>query len=278
MLLIDLDAQGSATAQFGIDADAEVTPDSCFAGWVSQKGERGPDTARRSIQRTYWPNIDLVPAGAALQSIEYDLVKELDQPKQEAAAEHPWYDHLRSFLATVEAGYDAVVVDCRPDVNMMMINSLHAATGVVVPVPMTMTDIASTGEFFRFLRSYTGEARKTISDGELRFDFLRLLATRFQATDGSQANLLHLFQGNFADIVLAEPMVHTALVGSAGLSKQTLYEWQPTDSRRTYERALDSLNRVNRAIAAEIEAAWRRDAERRAAPAPKTRGRRAEAA
>ena len=41
--------------------------------------------------------------------------------------------------------YNVAVVDTRPDVNMLMTIALHAATALVVPARLTMTDLASTG-------------------------------------------------------------------------------------------------------------------------------------
>src|SRR3712207_4418956 len=71
VLLVDLDSQGSATAQFGIDPSEEVGRRNSFVGWLTASGKRGQTSVARAIpQSTYWPTIHLVPAGAVLAEAE----------------------------------------------------------------------------------------------------------------------------------------------------------------------------------------------------------------
>ena len=108
-------------------------------------------------QATYWPSIELVPAGAILAQAEESLSRRSANGRLEPVL---YFDELASFLAAVSDRYDVAVIDTRPDVNMLMTIALHAATGLVVPARMTMTDLASTGEFFAHLASYVADFRK----------------------------------------------------------------------------------------------------------------------
>lgn len=252
VLLVDLDSQASTTAQFGLDPAAEVGLQNSFAGWVA-RGER-PVEARALCQRTYWPNIDLLPAGAALAEAEERLSQRATQGKAE---ETLYFEELSAFLAEVEAAYDVAVVDTRPDVNMLMTTALHAATGLVVPSRATMTDLASTGEFFAHLASYTGAFREAFGDG-LRIAFSRILVTAFDPTDRSQEALLHLLRERFGEMVLPEPFLHSRIMGTAGFGKETLYEYESTTDRAAYNRVLASAMAVGRAIEGEIWRAWGR--------------------
>ena len=63
VLLIDLDSQASATAQFGIDPSSEVGLEDSFAAWTNARDEGRLLAAKSICQRTYWPSIDLVPGG-----------------------------------------------------------------------------------------------------------------------------------------------------------------------------------------------------------------------
>src|SRR5271166_1123460 len=75
VLLIDLDSQASATAQFGLDPSSEVGVENSFASWTSARDEGRTISAASICQRTYWSSIDLVPAGAVLAQAEESLAR-----------------------------------------------------------------------------------------------------------------------------------------------------------------------------------------------------------
>lgn len=95
--------------------------------------------------------------------------------------------------------------------------------------------------------------------GELNFDFLRYLVTRFEPNDGPQAQIVGFMRSLFGDRVLTSAMVKSTAISDAGLTKQTLYEvGRENFTRATYDRAIESLNAVNGEIEALIHAAWGR--------------------
>ena len=86
--------------------------------------------------------------------------------------------------------------------------------------------------------------------GGLRYDFIRYLVTRYEPQDGPQTKVVALLRNLFTDHVLTSPMVKSAAVSDAGLTKQTLYEiGRENLTRSTYDRAMESLDAVNGEIA-----------------------------
>jgi chromosome partitioning protein len=254
ILLVDLDSQGSATAQFGIDPSTEVGLNNSFAAWTSaREAGKGLDAATL-CQPTYWPSIDLVPAGAILTQAEESLSRRSANGKLEPVL---YFDELASFLAAVSDNYDVAVIDTRPDVNMLMTVALHAATGLVVPARMTMTDLASTGEFFAHLASYVADFREAFSTN-LATKFTRLMVTAYDPTDRSQEALAGLVRARFGEIVLPGEFLHSRIMGTAGFGKETLYEYEPSTDRAAYNRVVSSANMVNQAIEREIHLEWGR--------------------
>lgn len=257
VLLVDLDSQGSATAQFGLDPASEVGRENSFAAWVAAREAGAPIEAAALCGRTYWPTIDLVPAGAVLAEAEESLSR---RATSAALEETLYFDELAAFLAAAGAPYDLAVVDTRPDVNMLMTTALHAATGVVVPTRATMTDLASTGEFFAHLAGYVADFRSAFGQG-LDFAFARILVSAYDPTDRSQEALCALLRERFGDLVLPGAFLHSRVMGTAGFGKETLYEYEPSTDRAAYNRVLASANAVNRAIEREVLRAWGRAVE-----------------
>jgi chromosome partitioning protein len=255
VLLVDLDSQGSATAQFGLDPASEVGRENSFAAWVAARDGGAPVEAAALCGKTYWPTIDLVPAGAALAEAEEGLSRRAASAAVEEAT--LYFDELAAFLAAAGPRYDLAVVDTRPDVNMLMTTALHAATGVVVPTRATMTDLASTGEFFAHLASYVADFRSAFGRG-LDFAFTRILISAYDPTDRSQEALCALLRDRFGDLVLPGEFLHSRVMGTAGFGKETLYEYEPSTDRAAYNRVLASANAINRAIEREILRAWGR--------------------
>ena len=138
VLLIDLDSQASATAQFGLDPSSEVGIANSFAGWTAARDEGQTILAASLCQRTYWSSIDLVPAGAVLAQAEESLARRSSNGQVESVL---YFDELNSFLSALGDAYDVAVVDTRPDVNMLMTIALHAASCLIVPTRATMTDL-----------------------------------------------------------------------------------------------------------------------------------------
>lgn len=257
VLLIDLDPQASATAMFGIAPDTEIDAEATFAAWLRRDDEDDVTNIAKSIVReTYWPGLNLVPAGIALQHAEYELVGKLIGQR-----DFPFYRELSDFVDQVESDYDVVVCDCRPDVGMMTINALIAATGMIVPMPASMIDFASSGEFFRFMSEVASDLHRSVSRDLMAYDFVKILTTKFKANDKNQQEILTWKNAFFQSALLPEPMLETAALDAAGIVKESLYEYDPTGNRRSYDRALDSMNAVNHAIEAELLACWGRKAQ-----------------
>ena len=251
VLIIDLDSQGSATALFGIDPGQEVTQANSFTGWL----ERGRAVSSSLSYKTYWPFIDLLAGGPILQQAEFMLAQRAAVRDGSAT---PHWAELGHYLASVQDQYDLAVLDTRPDVNMLMVNALHTATGVIVPTQATMVDLSSTGEFFGFLGGYIDQMKPLIGAAAPEFAFAKVLVTRFLPAEKSQVALWDLMKSRFGAALLPQPMLHTAVVGTAGVGKETIYEYEPANDRKAYDRAVASLMSVNRSLEAEILRFWGR--------------------
>jgi chromosome partitioning protein len=95
--------------------------------------------------------------------------------------------------------------------------------------------------------------------GNMSYDWLRYLVTRYEPGDGPQNQMVSFMRSLFGDHVLNHTVLKSTAISDAGLTKQTLYEVEKADfTRATYERAMESLNAVNGEIEDLIQAAWGR--------------------
>jgi chromosome partitioning protein len=115
VLVVDLDPQGNATMGSGIDKRALEL--SVYD--VLLENASIAEVRVRSTKVGY----DVVGANRELAGAEVELVA-LDRREQ----------RLRTALEAVRSDYDFVLIDCPPSLNLLTLNGLCSAHGVVVPM------------------------------------------------------------------------------------------------------------------------------------------------
>ena len=115
VLLVDMDPQGNATMGSGIDKHAlDVSVCDVLLG------EAG---AARALRQSPEGGYDILPANADLTAAEVQLVNKIGRERQ-----------LTIALEGLRSNYDYVIIDCPPSLNMLTVNALVAADGVVIPM------------------------------------------------------------------------------------------------------------------------------------------------
>jgi len=115
VLLIDIDPQGNATMGCGVDkrtvqrATTEVLLGDCDAAVA--------------VMSLDYAEFKLMPANQDLVAAEVEL---MGKPGCEA--------RLRDALSQIRGDYDVVLIDCPPSLNMLTVNALVAADGVLIPM------------------------------------------------------------------------------------------------------------------------------------------------
>lgn len=114
VLLLDFDPQGNATMGSGISKfDLENSINDVLLGSVK---------AEDAVQKTI-VGYDILPANADLTMAEVRLLKEAERE----------YLLLKA-LAKLRLGYDFIIIDCPPSLNILTINALVASDSVLIPI------------------------------------------------------------------------------------------------------------------------------------------------
>jgi chromosome partitioning protein len=129
VLLCDFDPQANATSGLGIDK--RKLQDSVYDTVVNDV------PTKQVIVNT--PYGDVLPATADLAGAAVELIS-LENPNM----------RLKNALAQVKDDYDVIFIDCPPSLEMLTVNALAAADGILVPVQCEyyalegLTDLMST--------------------------------------------------------------------------------------------------------------------------------------
>ncbi|WP_295881502.1 ParA family protein [uncultured Thiohalocapsa sp.] len=117
VLLVDMDPQGNATMGVGVDKYALertgcdlLLSDTPFAQCV----QRVPEPA---------PGFDLLPSNGDMTAAEVGLMQGETRERT-----------LATRLAAHAAAYEIILLDCPPSLNMLTVNALVAADGVLIPI------------------------------------------------------------------------------------------------------------------------------------------------
>ena len=115
VLLIDMDPQGNTTMGSGVNKnELELSIYDLLTGQA-----QFDDVVTRPEESDY----DLLPANGDLVAAEVELIALENRELR-----------LREIVEANREHYDFIVIDCPPSLNMLTINSLVAADGVVIPM------------------------------------------------------------------------------------------------------------------------------------------------
>src|SRR5690606_21950178 len=206
------------------------------------------------VRKTYFDGLDLVPGNLELMEFEHTTPKALTSGDR---SQPLFFMRIADAIDQVANDYDIVVVDCPPQLGFLTLSGLCAATSMIVTVHPQMLDISSMSQFLLMTRDLLGVVKE--AGGNLQYDFIRYLLTRYEPWDAPQTKVAALLRNLFDDSILVNPMLKSAAVSDAGLSKQTLYEiGRENLTRSTYDRAREALEAVNGEIEDLIKNAWGR--------------------
>lgn len=115
VLLVDIDPQGNASSNVGIEKDSK--PKTIYNCIIDD------NTIDEVILPTKLENLDIIPADVDLAGAEIELVQMNNREKV-----------VRNILKKVKDKYDYICIDCPPSLGLITVNALTACDSVLIPI------------------------------------------------------------------------------------------------------------------------------------------------
>ena len=153
VLLIDLDPQSNATRGSGVDSVAlQSSVNDVLLGRSS---------IDEAIVSSVHDGYDLLPATPTLTESEVSLVSKNNREFI-----------LKNTLEDISSNYDYILMDCPPSLNILTVNSLVSATGVLIPVQCEFYALQGLSELVNTINQIQSSSNESLKiEGILRTMF-----------------------------------------------------------------------------------------------------------
>lgn len=181
VLLIDLDPQSHATLGLNVRADLSIYN---VLSRLTNKKARLSD-----IIRNVGANFDLAPSSIILSTLEQELAGEISR-------ESRLWETLNNF----KGNYDYTIIDCPPNLGILTINAIRAASEIIVPVEasrFSLEGLAQLIDIIGLIRdklSHNAGYKVLVTnfDSRLQHSFQMLARIRNDFKDKLFSNIIHV--------------------------------------------------------------------------------------
>lgn len=146
VLVVDLDPQGNASTGLGVDASSrQMTTYDLLVDDASLDDV---------IQDTVFPGMGIIPATVDLSSADLELISNEKRS-------YLLHDALRQ-KAIDAYGWDYVLIDCPPSLNLLTVNAMVAAHSVLVPLQSEFFALEGLSQLMLTVREVRQTANPTL--------------------------------------------------------------------------------------------------------------------
>lgn len=235
VLVVDCDSQASTTLMFGYIPDIDLTEQDTLYAYFHEP-ELGVEYL---IRKTHFDGLDLIPANLKLYNLEYEIAAHLAR-----ARSFDVIDSLSDAIALVEDNYDIVILDPPPALGMISMAALQAANAMVIPIPPSLMDFASTASFLDMARSTMESLEKAGARSKPAYKWIKMVPSRVDE-NAITHQFKDIMKAVYGDSMLSSSLKASAAIGNANAQLKTVYEMdRSTTSPRTLARILEHLEGV----------------------------------
>ena len=204
------------------------------------------------MQKTPWPNVDIIPSNLELFDVEYELAAAGADGGSVLASR---FRKLKQGLQDLAQNYDIVLLDPPPALGTISLAVMQAANALLVPLAATTPDFCSTVQFLSMMEQVT--AQLTNAGITVEYDFIRLICSKFDSNDPSHAMVRQIMEQAFGPSLLPIPILESAEISHAALRMMTIYELErPIGTPKTHKRCRTNLDEAMGQIEALVRRSW----------------------
>lgn len=252
VLVVDTDPQGSLTTLFGVMPDTEVEDDKTILPLCV--GET--DSIMSAIQPTYWDGIDLVAAAPLLFNAEFILPS---RQKDEGEEGFEFWNVLNNGLEPACEVYDFVIIDTPPSLSYVTINAVMAANGIIMPLPPSALDFASSALFWNLLTEICSGLFKA-SETSKKFYFIDILLSRVDKADIVSNAVRQWIMTAYPGMVIPVEIPKTSIAATASADFGTVYDMDPLSAHaKTLKRAREAYDQLVDYVEIQARGIWSND-------------------
>jgi chromosome partitioning protein len=207
VLLVDLDPQGNASTGLGLLAENRDVTTYDFL-----LGDALPDEA---IQPTNVDNLLIVPATTDLSSADVELISNDKRS-------YLLHDALRQPLIE-PFGFDYILIDCPPSLNILTVNAMVAAHSVIVPLQSEFFALEGLSQLMLTLR----EVRQTANPG-LRIEGVAL--TMYDRRNNLSQQVEDDARQNLGDLVFTTVIPRNVRLSEAPSFAMPVIDYDPSST------------------------------------------------
>ena len=228
VLLIDFDPQGNATMGCGIDKRTVRA--------TSYEVLMKEASIREALQFSETAGVQVLAANADLTGAEVALLEAVNGQQR-----------LREILLPINPEFDYVLIDCPPSLNMLTVNALTAAEGVIIPIQCEYYALEGLSALLNTIE----KVRRSLNPG-LRIEGLlrTMFDSRNRLANEVSDQLIEHFGAVVYDTIIPRN-VRLAEAPSHGLPI-TVYDKSSRGAESYQELAKEMLRRTSRAASARV--------------------------
>ena len=252
VLVVDCDSQATTTTLFGFNPHFDVERDQTLYPYLSIDATQAD--LLYAVQRTPWPNVDLIPSCLELFDVEYELAAAGSTGQSVLAAR---FRKLKQGLADLARSYDVVILDPPPALGTISLAVMQAANALLVPLAATTPDFCSTVQFLSMMDQVLAQLAQAGIDVD--YTFVRLLCSRHDTSNPSESMVIRIMEEAFGASLLPVAVLDSAEISHASLRMMTVFELErPIGTARTHKRCKLNLEEALGQVEQLLRRSWHR--------------------
>lgn len=266
VLLLDADPQGTLTQLAGLAPDVDIDDESTVMPYLY--GDQ-PDL-RYAVKKTYWENLDLIPANISLYGADFYLPAKYSKDRS-----FKFWAAMHSGLMDLAEDYDAIIIDCPPSLNYLTFNMIFSADGIIMPIPPNSVDFASSTQFWRLVyQMFEGILGSTPAQAEngnaedgipavkdKKFDFISVVPSRVKPKEMSTL-ITGWMAKAFGEHLTTISIPESAAVDNFSFGLMTVYDQtKAIGSNAAFRKYKDRMDELVDHVDLQLIRAWGKDWE-----------------